>query len=101
MDHIEITLTRNEGWYGRFRNAQIMADKTQIGRIKSGQTIVVQVPQSAENLFAKMDWGWSPPYAIKDLRAGQTLYVNARFTLNPLKSLGITSIPITLAVEPA
>ncbi len=52
-----VTITRNNGWFGRIRTAIIMADNVEIGRINCGQTVTVQVPRDAQNLYAKMDWG--------------------------------------------
>jgi len=95
-----ITVTRNKGWYGRIRTAKIMADNVEIGQVKSGETVDVQVPEHSTNLYAKIDWGWSHPYPVGDIRDGQTLYMNAWFTFNPLSNSGMIPIPIALEDEP-
>ncbi len=97
---LTVTVTRNDGWYGRFRTARIMADGEEVGTIKSGESTDIQIPPHANNLYAQMDWGKSVPYPIGHLNDGQTLFMNARFTFNLFKSLGIAPIPITFEEEP-
>lgn len=95
-----VTIVRNKGWYGRARTAQIMADNTEIGRIKMGNTVTVQIPEDANNLYAKMDWGRSLPYPVQNIKDGQTIYMNAWFTLNLLRNIGINQLPIALEDTP-
>lgn len=77
-----------------------MADNLEIGRINCGQTVTVQVPRDAQNLYAKMDWGRSPRYPAEEVKDGQTIYMNGWFSLNILRNLGILPIPITLEDQP-
>ena len=91
-----ITVTRNHGWFGRIRTARIMADTLEIGRIKSGETVSVQVPADSTNLYAKMDWGRSKPYLVSNTYDGQTIYMNAWFSINPLRNIGLIPIPVAL-----
>lgn len=95
-----ITVTRNKGWFGRIRTARIMADDVEIGRVKCGETVDMQVPDDSTNLYAKMDWGRSQPYPVCNIRDGQTIYMNAWFTLNPLRNIEIMSIPVALEDQP-
>ncbi len=97
---LTVTVTRNNGWYGRLRTARIMADGEEVGRIKSNESIDILIPPHANNLYAKMDWGKSAPYPISNLTHGQTLFMNAWFTFNLFRSLGIAPIPITFEEEP-
>ena len=97
---LTVTVTRNNGWYGRFRTAKIMVDGKEVGKIKSNESIDIHIPPHAKTLYAKMDWGKSAPYPISDLIHEQTIFMNARFTFNLFKSLGITPIPITFEEEP-
>lgn len=92
----KVTITRNDGWFGRIRTAKIMADGLEIGQVKSGESVEVQIPDRSENLYIKMDWGRSKPYPVSGIKDGQTIYANAWFTLNPLRNIGIISIPIAL-----
>ena len=77
-----------------------MADDREIGRVKSGETVNVRVPDDSTNLYAKMDWGRSQPYPVSSINDGQTIYMNAWFTLNPLRGLGVIPIPICLEDQP-
>ena len=95
-----ITVARNKGWYGRRRTAKIMADNVEIGRVKSGETVDVQVPDHSTKLYAKIDWGRSHPYPVGNIRDSQTIYMNAWFTFNPLKNIGLIPIPVALEDEP-
>ena len=76
-----------------------MADNVEIGRVKSGETVDVKVPDHSTNLYAKMDWGRSKPYPVSNVKNGQTIYMNAWFTLNPLRNIGIIPIPVALEDE--
>ena len=96
----KINITRNKGWYGRFRTALILADDVEIGRVKSGETVSVQVPNHSTNLYVKMDWGLSEPYSACGIQSEQTIYMNSWFTLNLQKNIGANAIPIALEDEP-
>ncbi len=95
-----ITVIRNKGYFGYIRTAKIMADGVEIGRVKSGETVDVHVPDLSTNLYAKMDWGWSNPYPVSNVKDGQTIYMNAWFALNPLRNIGVMPIPIALEDAP-
>jgi len=96
----KITITRNNGWFGKMRKAKIMADKIEVGSVKSGETVTVEIPGQANNLYAKMDWGRSKPYSTNTIKEEQVIYMNCWFTLNPLRNLGIMSIPIAYNDKP-
>jgi len=97
---MKVTMVRNKGYYGRMRTAKIMADGDEIGLIKSGETISITIPEQANNIYIKADWARSEPYPINKLKEGQTIYINAWFTFNPLRSLGIMTIPIAFENKP-
>ena len=95
-----VSVTRNKAWYGRLRTAIVLADDVEVGRVKVGATANIHIPDQASNLYVKMDWGRSTPYPVNHIKDGQTLYVNGWFTLNPLRNMGILSIPIAIEDEP-
>ena len=97
---VDIKIFRNKGWFGRFRTAIIMADDVEIGRVKSGESVDVRIPEQTSHIYVKMDWGRSSPYPVNKIKHGQTIYMNAYFTLNPLRSIGVIPIPITLEDDP-
>lgn len=96
----EIIISRNKGWFGRMRTAIILADNVEIGRVKSNESVNVKIPEQTRNLYIKMDWGKSSAYPVNKIKNGQTLYMNARSTMSPLRMLGISSIPIKFENEP-
>ena len=97
---MNITIIRNKGYYARMRTARIMADETEIGLIKSGEIVNVEIPKHARNIYIKIDWGRSEFYPTSKLKEGETIYLNAWFTFNPLKKLGIMTIPIGFENNP-
>ena len=97
---MKITMIRNKGYYGRMRTAKIMADGDEIGLIKSGEIVNIKIPEHANNIYIKMDWARSKPYPINKLKEGQTIYINAWFTFNPLRNLGIMTTPIAFENKP-
>ena len=97
---LEITIIRNEGWFGKLRAAKILADDVEIGKVKSGETISVQVPDNSTSLTAKIDMSRSNSYPVSNVANGQTIYLNSWFTLHPLKNLGILPLPFALEDEP-
>lgn len=95
-----ITVTRNRGWYGRFRMARVLVDDLELGLVGAGKSVQVRIPDRAVHLFAMMDWGRSLPFPVTELQDGQTIYMNCWFTLNLLKGVGVFSIPIALERSP-
>jgi len=100
MTHYPLTITRNKGWFGRIRTLAIYADSEKIGEVKSGETVSVNVPKSAKEIYGKMDWGKSERLDLSFIEAGDTVYANHRFTLNPLRNLAIIAIPVRFELEP-
>ncbi|MEO0480493.1 MAG: hypothetical protein AAF196_13505 [Planctomycetota bacterium] len=95
-----ITVIRNRGRYGVIRKAKIMADRKRIGVVSAGGTVEVEIPAGTASLYVKMDWGRSNPFPVAELENGDTIYMNARFTVNPLRGLGIIALPIRFEWEP-
>ena len=71
-----------------------------IGEVDAGQTVEVEVPDDSRELYAKMDWGRSETYPSDGIVDGQTIYMNAWFTFNPLRNFGIWTMPMALEDEP-
>ena len=95
-----ITLTRNKGWFGRVRALKLYVDGTEIGSIKSGETLSLDIPNEAQELYGKMDWGKTNKYSLAFIEDGDTLFANGRFTFNPLRNFAIIEIPIQIQTEP-
>lgn len=95
-----ITVVRNKGLYGIWRAAVLLADDVEIGRVRHGCTVEMELPEHTENLFVKMDWGWSAPYPAAAIRDGQTIYVNAWFTFKMRRLAGLELIPMAIEDQP-
>jgi hypothetical protein len=97
---VKITIIRNKGFFGRLRRAKILADDTEIGQLRAGQQVTVQVPPKAKNLYVKMDWALSLPYPLAEVSEGQIIYMNAYFSWSISQGLGLLPLPILLEDKP-
>lgn len=99
-----LTITRNRGWYGKIRALQIYAltphGKWRLGTVKSGQSVEVQVPQDATKIYGKMDWCKSVKMDLAFVGAGDTVYANLWFTINPFRLMGIPTMPCKFESTP-
>ncbi len=95
-----IIIVRNKGWYCRFRTVSIMADNTELSRLKPGSTTTLTIPMDVKYLYIKTDFLKSLKYIAKNIKNGQTIYANSWFTFNILKNFGISSIPFELEDHP-
>jgi hypothetical protein len=96
----KFTIVRNKGWFARLRSAKIIADALEIGSVKAGESIQVQIPNETIFLYVKMDWGYSERYPAKMINDGQILYLNSWFTFNPLRNTGVIDIPMAFEEKP-
>lgn len=92
-----LTITRNRGWYGKVRGLHLFAltprGPWRLGTVKSGQSVTVEVPQDATQIYGKMDWAKSEKLGLTFINPGDTVYANLWFTLNPFRNLGIPTMP--------
>lgn len=99
-----LTVTRNRGKYGILR-ALVLYAKTPSGRVKlgkvaHGKSVIVDVPQDASQIYGKMDWCKSYPLELAFVSAGETVYANLWLTLNPLRMIGIPTMPCRIESVP-
>jgi len=99
-----ITVTRNRGYYGKFRKLQLYAKtprgKSRLGEVKQGASVTVNVPQDATEIYGKMDWCKSVPMDLTFVSQGETIYANLWFTLNPFRLMGIPTMPCRIESRP-
>ena len=92
-----ITITRNRGWYGKVRSLALFAKtprgRVHLGKVASGKSVTVNVPQDATQIYGKMDWCKSVPMDLTFVSEGDTVYANLWFTLNPFRLMGIPTMP--------
>lgn len=67
-----------------------------IESIKSGESIVLEIPDGAKELYGKMDWGKTNKFSLAFIENGDELFARARFTLNPFRNMALIEIPITI-----
>jgi hypothetical protein len=99
-----LTVTRNRGWYGKARKlalfAQTPAGKVRLGDVKSGQSVTVDVPQDATEIYGKMDWAKSEVMDLSFVNPGETIYANLWFSLNPARMFGVPTLPCAIESTP-
>ena len=99
-----LTITRNRGFYGKFRALQIYVDTPRgaerLGKVSQGKSVTVQVPQDATRIYGKMDWGKSETIELAHVSASETIYANAFFTFNPFRNIGTSNLPIRFETAP-
>lgn len=94
-----ITLTRNKGWFGRARTLKLFVDDKEVGAVKAGKTVSLNIPDGAQELYGKMDWGKTNKYSLAFIEDGDALFANGRFTFNPLRNFALVEIPIQIQIE--
>ncbi len=99
-----LTITRNRGKYGVLRALVLYArtptGKVRLGKVKHGSSVTVEIPQSATQIYGKMDWCKSYPMDLVFVNAGETVYANLWFTINPLRMIGIPTMPCRMEMVP-
>ena len=91
-----ITIIWNKGNYAKFRTLQIYADDIFVGEIKQSESKDFIIPKSAKYIFGKMDWGKTESFPIKTFQKGKRLEIITEGSWNPLRSLGITTLPLKI-----
>lgn len=96
--------SRNRSRYGTALELAIFAKtprgKWRLGDVKSGQSVQVNVPQDATQIYGKMDWAKSVPMDLTFVGEDQTIYANLWFSINPLRLLGIPTMPCKIEGVP-
>jgi hypothetical protein len=96
---MNINVSRNKSWYGRFRKLKLYLDNEHSSEIKAGESIVIDILPNAKNIYGKMDWGTTNVLSIENIGEGEQITIEGYFSLNPLCSVGFWGIPIRLKRE--
>ncbi len=94
-----ITIHRKPGLYGKVRVLKIQIDGKQVATVKQKETVTIEVQDGDQELWGKMDWGKTRRIQLDTVQSGQTVTFKAHFPLNPLKGLGISTLPFSLTVD--
>jgi hypothetical protein len=82
------------------RPLKIYADKTflcKLGIKKSEKE--VEVPDGANLIYGKIDWGKTDSVSAGDLHEGSTVVFEPYRSLNIIKTSGIKSLPVKVKIE--
>ena len=70
---IRIRIERHRGCYGMIRAFRIVVDGVPVGRIRQGESMVVEVPAGSREIWGEMDWGKTGRLNLQDCHPGVTL----------------------------
>lgn len=89
-----LKITRKPGPYARARKLTVLVDGVAAGTVSESETLTVQVADTAQMIRGKMDWAKTEAFAIHDLSDGTDMVIWSWWTWNPLRLLGLQSIPM-------
>ena len=89
----QIRIERHKGYYGKFRPLNIIVDGKKMGAIKQGDSITLDLPSDAKEIWGKMDWATTKRINLNNLVHDKTLVFKGYFSLNPLRLYGILKMP--------
>ena len=100
-DKIYVTINRIQAMSSALRSMDIYSDQKVLGSIRNGKKKQFFIPKNTKYLYLKEYWSKSKKYIIShkqvEINDGMlTLYIVPEGTLNPLRALGITSMPFVL-----
>lgn len=82
-----IEISRPAGGYtDRARAYQVLVDGREVGKLRDGQRITVDVPPGRHEVFARIDWCLSPTVVL-ELAAGEKACLVCRPNASPMTAL--------------
>jgi len=94
-----LTITRMRGYYGAARAMALYVDGEKVGKIKHRESLTLEVADDAQELYGKIDWTKTERFALSGATDGAALVIRTWFTLNPLRNLGITTMPARIELD--
>lgn len=91
-----LRIVRSKGGYGKFRALAVRLDGQIVGRLREGEDL--EIPRSGTELSFSMDWARSGVTRIDMLPPGAVVTARCRFTINPLRQLGLMALPVVVSV---
>lgn len=86
------------GSFAKFRALKLVIDGKNVDSIKQGKAIEIEIPDDAVELRGKMDWGMTEPILLTNVKEGDIVTFKPYFTLNLLRSFGISTLPIRVGL---
>ena len=97
---MKIMLDYKKSWFGSLRELGIYLDgDVHLTGIKQGEQVEVKIPEDIEFICGKMDWAKTEKIKIQDLSEGDCIEMAPFFTLNPLRMLGLSALPIKFFIK--
>ena len=97
---MKIVLEYKKGWFGRIRELKIYHDgDVHLIGMKQCEQVEVEIPEDIEFICGKMDWAKTEKIKIQDLSEGDCIEMAPFFTLNPLKMVGLSALPIKFVIK--
>lgn len=94
----KITIEYKKSFYARFRTLKLYVDNEHLLDIKQGQKIYTDIKENVNEIYGKMDWGKTKVFSINNVNSGDTILILPFFSFNPLRNLGIISLPIKFKI---
>lgn len=89
-----LKITRKPGPFAKMRSLAVLVDGVKVGSIKQNETLSIEVDDTAKAISGRMDWARTEAFPIGDLADGTDMVVWTWWTWNPLRMLGIQTIPM-------
>ena len=102
---MKILLDYKIGWYARFRKLKILisedilSEGSCLAEIKQGDRKEVEIPENIKFIYGSMDWAKTEKINIQNMSEGECLEIVPYFTLNPLATYGLTTMPISIHIK--
>ena len=95
----QIRIECRKGGYGIFRTLEIVVDGDNVGAVKHGQSIAIDVPDDGRQIWGKMDWAETDRLELEECGPGQSIVFHGYFTWDLLKGIGVSKMPFRVFVE--
>ncbi len=89
----QIRVERRKGFYGIFRALGIRVDGVEVGKIRQGEVLQVEVPESSQEIWGQMDWGETIRVRLEGYEPDQIIVFRGYFTFNVSRSLAMDTMP--------
>ena len=102
---MKILLDYKIGPYARYRKLKILISEgisskgSFLTEIKQGEQKEVEIPANIKFIYGGMDWGKTEKINIQNMSEGECLEIVPYFTLNPLRTYGLTTLPISIHIK--
>ena len=97
----QIRVERRKGYYGIFRELEIVVDGVSVGKINQGETLLFDVPEESQEIWGKMDWGETIRVGLSGYHLNQAVVFKGYFTFNLFSNLAVMGMPFEVFLSEA